>query len=115
MTLDEYREKVLAIREARDWKQFHNPKDMALSLVLEATETLELFQWKKEGELNAHVEAKREAIGEELADVLYWVVLMSHDFGIDLLDAANKKLAILEKKYPVEKSKGVAKKWTELI
>ncbi len=114
MTLDEYREKVLAIREARDWKQFHNPKDMALSLVLEATELLEIFQWKREAEFETVLKEKREEIEGELADVFYWIVLMANDFGIDILEVANKKLAILEKKYPVEKAKGSAKKYTEL-
>lgn len=113
MTLDEYREKVLAIREARDWKQFHNPKDMALSLVLEATELLEIFQWKREAEFETVLKEKREEIEGELADVFYWVTIIANDLGIDILDASNRKLAILEQKYPVDKARGVAKKYTE--
>jgi NTP pyrophosphatase (non-canonical NTP hydrolase) len=70
---------VLAFREERDWKQFHNPKDCAISLSLEASEVLEHFQWKTTEEIKTYIETHRDDIGEELADVFYWVLLMSHD------------------------------------
>lgn len=70
---------VLAFREERDWKQFHNPKDCAISLSLEASEVLEHFQWKNPEEIKSYIENHRDDIGEELADVFYWVLLMSHD------------------------------------
>jgi len=70
---------VLAFREERDWKQFHNPKDCAISLSLEASEVLEHFQWKTPEEIKTYIETHRDDIGEELADVFYWVLLMSHD------------------------------------
>lgn len=105
---------IIDFREARDWKQFHNPKDLALSLVLEATEVLEHFQWKNGNELDQYIQSNKDDISEELADVLYWVILMSHDLDIDILDALNKKLKKNEDKYPISKSKGSHAKYTEL-
>lgn len=112
--LEELTERIVAFRDARDWKQFHNPKDVSLSLVLEAGEVMEHFQWKNQEEMQRHIENHRPEIGEELADVLYWVLLMGNDFKIDVLDALEKKIRKNEAKYPVEKSKGVHTKYTEL-
>ena len=111
--LKDLEQRIVAFRDARDWKQFHNPKDMALSLVLEATELLEIFQWKREAEFGTVLKEKREEIEGELADVFYWVTIIANDLGIDILEASNRKLAILEQKYPVDKARGVAKKYTE--
>jgi dCTP diphosphatase len=106
--------KIAKIRDDRDWKQFHNPKDCALSLVLEATEVLEHFQWRNGAELDEYVKAHKDEIGEELADVLYWVLETSGIVGIDIKEALEKKLVKTEKKYPIEKAKGNHKKYTEL-
>lgn len=106
--------KILEFQKARDWKQFNKPKDLALSLVLEAAEVMEHFQWKNDEEVKKHIEEQKEALGEELADVLYWVLLMSHDFDIDIAEAFKKKIKKNELKYPVEKAKGKNKKYTEL-
>ena len=106
--------RIVAFRNARDWKQFHNPKDVALSLVFEATEFMEHFQWKNKEEVEKYaVEAKGE-IGEELADVLYWVLLMGHDLNIDVLSALDEKMKKNEAKYPVEKAKGKHTKYNKL-
>lgn len=105
--IDQMKERVRAFRDARDWKQFHTPKDMAISLMLESAEVAELFQFKRDDEL---VDI-RERLGEELSDVLYWVVLLAHDFGIDLPTAFENKMQCNEEKYPVEKAKGSAKKY----
>ena len=78
-TIAELQQMVVKFRDARDWKQFHNAKDMALSLVLEAAEVLEHFQWKTEKDLETHVAKKKGDIGEELSDVLYWVLLMAEE------------------------------------
>src|SRR4051794_2055859 len=75
---------VLAFRDARGWKQFHNPKDMAISLALEAAELLELVQWKTGDDLDALFVDRREALEHELSDVLYWLLLISHDASVDL-------------------------------
>jgi dCTP diphosphatase len=106
--------RIIAFRDARDWKQFHNPKDVALSLVLEAGEVMEHFQWKSKDEMNKYVVDSKEEISEELADVLYWVLLMSHDLNIDILKSLEKKIKKNESKYPVEKSKGNHTKYTKL-
>lgn len=107
-------EQIIAFRDARDWKQFHNPKDLALSLVLESAEVMEHFQWKNQAEMEEHVKNHKDAIGAELADVLYWVLLMSHDLDIDVLDSLEKKLERNAEKYPVEKAKGRHTKYDKL-
>ncbi len=107
-------EKIIKFRDERDWKQFHNPKDVALSLVLEAGEVVEHFQWKNKEEIDKYIETNKADIGEELADVLYWVLLMSHDLKIDILDALDKKIKKNEEKYPLEKAKGKHTKYNKL-
>lgn len=105
---------IITFRNRRKWKQFHNPKDVSLSLVLEATEVMEHFQWKNPEEIKDYAKKNKEAISEELADVLYWVLLLSHDLNIDIEKSLDKKLKINNEKYPVKKSKGVHTKYTEL-
>lgn len=100
--------------EERNWKQFHNTKDLAISLNLEAAEVLEHFQWKSEEEVREYLKTHKEHVGEELSDVLYWILLMSDDLGIDIADAFEKKMKKNEEKYPVEKAKNRHNKYTEL-
>lgn len=107
-------ERIRQFRDERDWKQFHNPKDSAIALTLEAAELLELFRFKGEAELADFVGENREAISEELVDVMYWTFLMASDLSIDLPTAFEKKMAKNEARYPVEKAKGRARKYTEL-
>ncbi len=104
---------ILKFREERDWKQFHKPKDMAISLSLEAAELLEHFQWKNEEEVQKHIMNKKAEIGDELIDILSWVLLISHDLDIDLVRAFYDKKAKDAKKYPIQKVKGKTKKYTE--
>ena len=106
--------RILEYRDARDWKQFHKPKDLALSLVLEAAEVLEHFQWKTEKEIDAYIKTNKGDISEELADVLYWILLISHDLHINLPGAFEKKMKQNEKKYPVEKARGKHTKYNKL-
>ncbi|HYE59680.1 MAG TPA: nucleotide pyrophosphohydrolase [Candidatus Kapabacteria bacterium] len=108
-------EAILAFRDERDWKQFHTPKDMALSLCLEAAEVLEHFQWKNGEEMERYVRDHAEEIGDELSDVLFWVLLMSHDLHIDIAEAFRQKLEKTKKKYPVDKAKGKAGKYTDYL
>lgn len=112
--IKELTEKIKKFRNERDWKQFHNPKDVALSLVLEATEVLEHFQWMDKKEIDEHVKTKRGKIGEELADVLYWVLLMSHDLNINIKAALEKKIKKNEIKYPIGKARGKHSKYNKL-
>ncbi|HEX4123276.1 MAG TPA: nucleotide pyrophosphohydrolase [Tepidisphaeraceae bacterium] len=106
--------KVLAHRDERDWAQFHTPKELAISLCVEAAELLALMQWKTGGDLSAAIAKNREAIQDELADVLHGLLLLSADLKIDLVAALEAKLEKDAKKYPVEKSRGKASKYTEL-
>ncbi len=87
---------------------------MALGLVLEAAEVLEHMQWKQGQELQEYLTAHKQEVGDELADVLYWILLISHDLDIDIVKAAESKMKQNETKYPVEKAKGKATKYTEL-
>jgi NTP pyrophosphatase (non-canonical NTP hydrolase) len=114
ITLGELTRLVLEFRDARDWKQFHNPKDQALSLVLEAAELLELMQWRNGAELHEHLRQTRDRVGEELADVLGWLLLLAHDLEIDLAAAFSRKIELNSRKYPVDKAKGSPRKYTEL-
>jgi NTP pyrophosphatase (non-canonical NTP hydrolase) len=101
-------------RNERDWKQFHNPKDLALSLVLESSEVLEHFQWKNSDEIEKYIVEHRDDIGEELADVLFWVLLMSFDLNIDIVEAVKLKMEKNGLKYPISKAKGNHTKYSKL-
>lgn len=110
--IKELTDRIIKFNYARDWKQFHNPKDLALSLVLEAAEVMEHFQWKNTEETKVYLKDFKDDVGEELADVLYWVLLMSNDLGIDIKRAFIKKMKKNEIKYPIKKAKGRADKYT---
>jgi len=112
--IQELIEAVVQFRDERDWKQFHNPKDCAMSLALEAAEVLEHFQWKSPEEIDEYMKTEKGEIAEELADVMYWVLLMSHDLDIDINDTFMEKLQKNAEKYPVEKAKGKHTKYTKL-
>ena len=104
----------LDFRAARDWKQFHNPKELAVSLLVESAELLELFQWKTGPELDRVVRERRDDLSDELADVLHSLLLLAHDLEIDLPAAAQRKIAKMEAKYPVDKAKGKPRKYDDL-
>lgn len=112
--LADIQKRIIEFRDKRNWKQFHNPKDLAISLSLEASEVLEHFQWKSTEEIDKHLRDNKDEVADELADVLYWVLLMANDLNIDIVAASSKKLDKNEIKYPIEKSKGNHKKYTEL-
>lgn len=107
-------EMVLRFRDDRNWAQFHTPKDCAIGLTLEASEVAELFLWKTPEEIEAAGEKWHEDLGDELSDVLYWVFIIAHKYDIDLDAAFPRKLKKSAKKYPIEKSNGVGKKYTDL-
>jgi len=113
--IEKLTELVIKFRDKRDWKKFHNPKDCALSLVLEAAEVMEHFQWKNGDQLKNYIKTNKNEIAEELADVLYWILLIANDLNIDIGQAIKNKLIINNMKYPVKKSKGNAKKYTNLV
>ena len=112
--IKELTEKIKHFRDARDWAQFHNHKDMALSLVLEAAEVLEHFQWKKPEEVEIHAKTCKDEIAEELADVAMYLFELADNLDIDLPKAIETKLAKNAQKYPVEKAKGKHTKYNKL-
>lgn len=101
-------EALVNFRNQREWKQFHNPKDLALAISVEAAELLELFLWKDAGEAN------KEKVQEELADVFAFAFLMAERYGFDVKEIILEKMASNNKKYPVEKARGNARKYNEL-
>ena len=111
MLRDETIQRVLKFRDDRDWRQFHNPKDLAISMSLEAAELLEIFQWS-----GTELECidKLDKVREELADVLSYCILMADVYGLDLDEIMNAKVDRNEAKYPVELARGSAAKYTEL-
>jgi len=107
-------QKIKAFRDERDWKQFHNHKDVALSLVLEASEVLEHFQWKSAAEVEKHGRDSKAELSDELADVAIYLFELADNLGIDLSKAIEVKMKKNAKKYPVEKSKGRHTKYNKL-
>lgn len=99
---------ILNFRNERDWEQFHNAKDLALAINIEAGELLELFLWKQAGEAN------KDKVKEELADILVYCFLLADRYEFDIREIIQEKLQKNAAKYPVEKSKGSAKKYNEL-
>ena len=102
---------ILKFRDDRDWKQFHNPKDLAISISLEVAELLEVFQWSGTDVVCAD---KKDKIAEELADVLVYCTLMADACGLDMDEIVQKKMEQNNKKYPVEKAKGKSDKYNRI-
>lgn len=112
--ISELTDEIVRFRDERDWKQFHNAKDMILSLMLEAAELAELVQWKNEAELKEVLLQKKEELSDELSDILYWVLLLSHDLDIDISEAFKRKMKKNRTKYPSDLAKGRNQKYHEL-
>ena len=98
----------------RDWSQFHSPKNLAMALSVEVSEIIEELQWLTQEQSRNLPPEKVEKIELEIADVFIYLIMLADKFDIDLIEAAKKKIMINEKKYPVEKSKGNSKKYSEL-
>lgn len=109
--LPELMRDLVQFRDARDWKQFHNPKDLSAALAIEAGELQELYLWKNGIELD---EVDQVKVAEELADVFSFALLLAHHYGFDLKQIVQDKIAKNDEKYPVEKARGSAKKYDEL-
>jgi len=116
MQLEDLIAKALKFREERDWKQYHSARNVALSISLEAAELLEIFQWKTDEEAKELVNdaVQRENIADELSDILLYSILMANDLNIDIIKAADRKIDKNAEKYPADKAKGKAVKYTEL-
>jgi dCTP diphosphatase len=113
-TVAELRELVQQFVEARDWRQFHAPKNLSMSLAIEAAELMEHFQWLSEDASRRLPEADRARVREELADVLLYLVRLADELGVDLAAAARDKIEINARKYPVDKARGTSRKATDL-
>ena len=101
-------EALIKFRNDRDWEQFHNPKDLALAISIESAELLELFLWKKAEEANS------DKVKEELADIFSFAFLLAEKYGYDVSEIILEKIKKNDLKYPIEKAKGTAKKYTDL-
>ncbi len=105
--------KIRDFRDARDWMQFHNPKDMATALAIEASELQELFLWKTPAECSQVIERKKERVHEEIADIAVYLFELADILNIDLIEAIEAKLEKNKKKYPADQVRGSSKKYTE--
>ncbi len=107
-------EDIKAFNRERDWERFHSPKNLAMALSVEVAELLEIFQWLTEDQSRHLPPAKQQAAEEEIGDVTILLLALADELGVDILEAARKKLERNRIKYPVEKSQGRAEKYNEL-
>lgn len=107
---------IKKFRDDRNWMQFHNPKDMATALAIEASELQELFLWKSKDEIREYLKKEKniEEVSDELADIFNFLIELADNLGIDIESAVMNKLKKTEKKYPINKSKGKSTKYTKL-
>ena len=112
--LEHLRDRLREFAAARDWEQFHSPKNLAMALSAEAGELLEIFQWLSEEQSRSLPPEVRAAASDEIADVLLYLIRLSDRLGIDPVAAAGRKIVANAEKYPVHKARGTSKKYTEL-
>ena len=112
--LDSLTQRLREFADARDWEQFHSPKNLTMALSVEVAEIVEHFQWLTEEQSNNLPEQTLDKVETELADTLLYLVRLADKLDIDLLDSARRKIEINEQKYPVEKARGNARKYTDL-
>lgn len=105
---------IRTFTEERDWQQFHSPKNLAMALSVEASEIVEIFQWLTQEQSRTLNEAQKNHLEEEIGDVMIYLTNLADKFGIDPVDAAKKKMKLNADKYPVEKSRGKADKYSEI-
>ncbi len=113
-SFQELRDALRAFAAARDWDQFHTPKNLAVAVSVEAGELLECFQWASETKSAALPQDSLTKVEEEIADVLLYLIRLADKLGIDMVKAARRKMTLNAQKYPVRKAKGISKKYTEL-
>jgi len=114
-SLEDLKIRLREFAAARDWDQFHSPKNLAMALIVEAAELVEHFQWLKEEESAALPADKLEEVEQELADIQIYLIRLADKLDIDLLSAVNSKIKLNEKKYPADRVQGSSKKYTEYI
>lgn len=112
-SLDELKLTLQQFVDARDWAQFHSPKNLAMAMIVEAAELVEHFQWDTETASHVLSDVKREQVGHELADTFVYLLRIAQVLNIDLIEVTNKKIALNAQKYPVEKARGKNNKYTD--
>lgn len=112
--MEDVLKRIRQFRDERDWMKFHDPKNLAMSISIEAAELLEHFQWKTGEEAGRYAVENREALADEVADVAIYLFEFADNIGIDLAAAIHRKLDKNAAKYPVEKARGVAIKYDKL-
>jgi dCTP diphosphatase len=113
-SLDELRDALRRFAAERDWDQFHSPTNLAIALSVEAAELLENFQWRTDADSSALDAAKRGDVRDEMADVLLYLIRLADKLDVDLRAAAEHKMNVNARKYPIEKARGSSRKYTEL-
>lgn len=108
--IGELQERLRAFARERDWEQFHSPKNLVMALIVEAAELVEHFQWLTEAQSRSLDVAKREQVEQEMADVFIYLARLADQLGVDLLGAAERKIALNARKYPADRVRGSAKK-----
>jgi len=111
---DELAGRLAAFASERDWEQFHSPKNLAMAVAAESAELLEHFQWLTEAQSRELAPAQRDQAALEMADVLLYLVRLADQLGVDLLDAAHRKIGLNAEKYPIDKARGHSRKYTDL-
>ncbi|NQS92486.1 MAG: nucleotide pyrophosphohydrolase [Chloroflexi bacterium] len=111
--MEKLKVQIKKIIQARDWEQYHAPKNLAMALSVEVAEIVEIFQWKKEDQ--ALTPEEEESLRQEIGDVLIYLLELADKFGIDVVQAARDKMVLNEEKYPAELVKGKAGKYTEYL
>lgn len=114
-SLNDLKARIDAFVQERDWAQFHTPKNLAMAMIVEAAELVEQFQWDTPQESQQLTPEKKEAVSHELADTFVYLLRIAEVLKIDLIEAANAKIELNAKKYPVEKARGSNAKYTEYL
>jgi len=112
--MEKLKQKLRFFAKERDWEKFHSPKNLSMALSVEVSEIVEHFQWLTEEQSKNLPDEKLKKVENELADTLIYLICLADKLGINLLEAARRKILINEQKYPPDKSKGNAKKYTEI-
>jgi NTP pyrophosphatase (non-canonical NTP hydrolase) len=114
MDFETIRQKLLEFRRQRDWEQFHDPKNLAEGLMIEAAELMENFLWKTAEQSRTLNDTERRRVQEEVGDIFAFLIYLCHELEIDLFEATDRKIDLNQKKYPVEKARGKSTKYKDL-
>ncbi|HAE40021.1 MAG TPA: nucleotide pyrophosphohydrolase [Candidatus Riflebacteria bacterium] len=113
-TYHELLKKLIIFRQERNWEKFHTPKDLSMAAAIEAAELMQEFLWKTEEEVKAQVSKDKERFADEIADTVVYLMLLADDLGIDMYEAIERKMKKNAERYPVDKCRGKATKYTNL-